>query len=101
MLGLAPLWHILADLIRAPMLQLLLAFVLLSVVISVSQEQRTERALEALRDLTGPRELAIHDGQTERVAGRELVRGDPLLLAEMAPPLPTPLPTPTRSRVPR
>ncbi|WP_310386144.1 cation-translocating P-type ATPase [Roseateles sp.] len=95
------LWHILADLIREPMLQLLLAagaiylllgdrgealmllaFVLLSVIISVSQEQRTERVLEALRDLTSPRALVIRDGQTERIAGRELVRGDLLLLAE-------------------
>ncbi|MBT9493114.1 MAG: cation-translocating P-type ATPase [Paucibacter sp.] len=94
-------WHILADLIREPMLQLLLAagaiylllgdrgealmllaFVLLSVIISVSQEQRTERVLEALRDLTSPRALVIRDGQTERIAGRELVRGDLLLLAE-------------------
>jgi Ca2+-transporting ATPase len=61
---------------------MLLAFVAASVAISVSQEQRTERVLEALRDLASPRALVLRDGQTLRIAGTEVVRGDLLLLAE-------------------
>ena len=38
--------------------------------------------LEALRDLTSPRALVIRDGAHVRIAGREVVRGDCLLLAE-------------------
>ncbi len=95
------IWHILSDLVREPMLQLLLAagaiylllgdrgealmllaFVLLTVVISVSQEQRTERVLEALRDLTSPRALVLRAGEALRIPGREVVRGDLLLLTE-------------------
>ena len=41
---------------------ILLAFACLSVGITVVQEARTERVLEALRDLTSPRALVIRDG---------------------------------------
>lgn len=61
---------------------LLLAFASLSVVITVVQEARTERVLEALRDLTSPRALVIRDGVRKRIAGREVVRGDFVVLAE-------------------
>ena len=61
---------------------LLLAFASLSVVITVVQEARTERVLEALRDLTRPRALVIRDGERKRIAGREVVRGDLVVLAE-------------------
>ncbi|MBW6506815.1 MAG: cation-translocating P-type ATPase [Rhodobacteraceae bacterium] len=61
---------------------ILLAFACLSVAITVVQEARTERVLEALRDLTSPRALVIRDGARQRIAGREVVRGDLLLLAE-------------------
>ena len=44
--------------------------------ITVVQETRTERVLEALRDLTSPRALVIRDGVRRRIAGREVVRGD-------------------------
>ena len=44
--------------------------------ITVVQEARTERVLEALRDLTSPRALVIRDGERKRIAGREVVRGD-------------------------
>jgi P-type Ca2+ transporter type 2C len=60
----------------------LLVFASLSVVITVVQESRTERVLEALRDLTSPRALVIRDGQQKRIAGREVVRGDLVVLAE-------------------
>jgi Ca2+-transporting ATPase len=61
---------------------ILLGFATLSVVITVVQETRTERVLEALRDLTSPRALVIRDGERKRVAGREVVRGDVVVLAE-------------------
>ena len=55
---------------------ILLAFAMVSIVITVVQETRTERVLEALRDLTSPRALVIRDGERKRIAGREVVRGD-------------------------
>ncbi|WP_207762362.1 cation-translocating P-type ATPase [Niveispirillum lacus] len=61
---------------------ILLAFACLSVGITVVQEARTERVLEALRDLTSPRALVIRDGQRQRIAGRDVVRGDVIVLAE-------------------
>ena len=61
---------------------ILLGFAALSVGITVIQETRTERVLEALRDLTSPRALVIRDGQRKRIAGREVVRGDLVVLAE-------------------
>ena len=42
---------------------ILLAFATLSVAITVVQESRTERVLEALRDLTSPRALVIRGGE--------------------------------------
>ncbi len=60
----------------------LLAFATLSVVITVVQETRTERVLEALRDLTSPRALVIRDGKPRRIPGREVVRGDFFVLSE-------------------
>jgi len=50
--------------------------------ITVVQRARSERALEALRDLSSPRALVIRDGLQRRIAGTEVVRGDVLILAE-------------------
>jgi P-type Ca2+ transporter type 2C len=61
---------------------ILLAFGGMSVLITAVQETRTERVLEALRDLTSPRALVIRDGTPKRIAGREVVRGDFVVLAE-------------------
>jgi Ca2+-transporting ATPase len=61
---------------------ILLAFATLSVSITVVQETRTEHVLEALRDLTSPRALVVRDGERKRIAGREVVRGDVVVLAE-------------------
>ena len=61
---------------------ILLAFACLSVLITVVQEARTERVLDALRDLTSPRALVLRDGERKRIAGREVVRGDLVILAE-------------------
>ena len=41
---------------------ILVAFATMSIAITVVQETRTERVLEALRDLTSPRALVIRDG---------------------------------------
>lgn len=61
---------------------ILLAFACMSVGITAVQEARTERVLEALRDLTSPRALVVRGGTRLRVAGAEVVRGDVIVLAE-------------------
>ena len=61
---------------------ILLVFATLSVVITVVQESRTEHVLEALRDLTSPRALVIRDGERKRIAGRDVVQGDIVVLSE-------------------
>jgi P-type Ca2+ transporter type 2C len=61
---------------------ILLGFVFFIMGIGLYQEGKTEHALEALRDLSSPRALVIRDGQRQRIAGREVVRGDILVLAE-------------------
>ena len=94
-------WRIFGEVIREPMLALLLAggaaYLLLgdlgealillalavfSIAVTVIQETRTEHVLEALRDLSAPRALVIRDGTRVRVAGREVVRGDLLVLEQ-------------------
>ncbi|ESQ85020.1 hypothetical protein AEAC466_04760 [Asticcacaulis sp. AC466] len=61
---------------------ILLIFAILSVMITVFQEARTERVLEALRDLTSPQALVIRDGARLKIPGRDVVRGDLIVLAE-------------------
>jgi Ca2+-transporting ATPase len=60
----------------------LLGFVFVVMAITVVQERRTERAIDALRDLSSPRALVLRAGRRRRIAGREVVRGDIVLLAE-------------------
>ena len=50
---------------------ILMAFAMMSVLITVVQEARTERVLEALRDLTSPRAMVIRNGARTRIPGRE------------------------------
>ncbi len=95
------IFHILLEVVREPMFLMLIAcgllylflgdheealmligFVAVIIGITFYQEQKTERALEALRDLSSPRALVIRDGRQQRVAGREVVRDDILLIAE-------------------
>ncbi len=90
-----------ADVLREPMLLLLVgaalvnlvlaerldgiilgSFVSVVIVISIVQTHKTERALVALRDLSAPRALVIRDGARVRVAGAEVVRGDHVVLVE-------------------
>ena len=61
---------------------MLLGFVFVVIGITLYQERKTERALEALRDLSSPRARVIRGGKQERIAGREVVRGDILILNE-------------------
>ncbi|MCX6603395.1 MAG: cation-translocating P-type ATPase [Acidobacteria bacterium] len=61
---------------------ILLIFVGVVIAITLYQERKTERALEALRDLSSPRALVIRQGQRKRIAGREVVPGDILVLSE-------------------
>ena len=87
------------DVLREPMLALLLAggvaylllgsltealilllFATFSIAVTVIQESRTEHVLESLRDLSAPRALVIRDGIQVRIAGREVVRDDLLVL---------------------
>lgn len=79
LLGGGAVYLLLGDLQEA---LILLAFATLSVGITIVQEARTERVLEALRDLTSPRALVIRDGERKRIAGREVVRGDLVVLGE-------------------
>ncbi len=50
--------------------------------LTLVQERKSQRALEALRDLSAPRALVIRDGVEGRIASREVVRGDLLVLHE-------------------
>ena len=61
---------------------LLLLFASLSVTITIVQESRSERVLEALRNLASPRALVIRDGKKIHVAGRDVVRDDIIVIAE-------------------
>ena len=61
---------------------MLMSFVLVIIGITVYQEQKTERALEALRNLSSPRALVIRDGEQVRIPGREVVTGDLVILVE-------------------
>jgi P-type Ca2+ transporter type 2C len=60
----------------------LLAAVFLVIGITLYQEQKTERALQALRDLSSPRALVVRDGVTKRIAGRDVVQHDIVILRE-------------------
>ncbi|MDO9099790.1 MAG: cation-translocating P-type ATPase [Caldisericota bacterium] len=61
---------------------MLLGFVFVVIGITYVQEKKTENALEALRDLSSPRALVRRDGEWVRIAGRDVVRGDIMMLSE-------------------
>jgi len=61
---------------------MLLSFVFVVLGITFYQERKTERTLEALRDLSSPRALVVRDGKQRRIAGREVVRDDIIILKE-------------------
>ena len=95
------LWQIAAEILREPMFLLLisaggiylllgdisdalmlLGFVMLIIGMTVFEQQKSEKVLEALRDLSSPRAQVRRDGQKLRIAGREVVPGDLLLISE-------------------
>jgi P-type Ca2+ transporter type 2C len=95
------LWMVVLGLVREPMTLLLLicgalylvlgdavesaillSFVVFILGITLLQDRKAERALEALRDLASPRALVIRDGERRRIAGCEVVRDDLVVLAE-------------------
>ncbi len=60
----------------------LLSAIVVIITITFYQYRKTERALEALRSLSSPRALVIRDGKEVRIAGREVVPGDVVMLHE-------------------
>lgn len=79
LLGAAAVSFLLAELWEA---LVLLLSVLLVTFLSLYQQRKTDNALAALRQLSAPRGLVLRDGIPVRVPGREVVRGDVMLLAE-------------------
>ena len=60
----------------------LMVFIVIAIGITLFQQQKSERAIEALKDLSSPRALVIRDGDTQRISGREVTVGDVLVLEE-------------------
>jgi len=96
-----PIFAIFFDVVKEPMLLLLLgssvvylflgevndaimlsSFVFVVIGITFYQERKTERTLEALRNLSSPRALVIRGGIQKRISGREVVRDDIIVLRE-------------------
>ena len=79
LLACGALYMVLGDAQEALML---LGFVFVVMGMSFVQQRRSERSLDALRDLSSPQALVQRDGLLRRIAARELVLGDIVLLAE-------------------
>jgi Ca2+-transporting ATPase len=79
LIGTASVYVLLGDATEAAAM---VAAVLGIIGITFYQERKAERALDALRDLASPRALVIRDGERRRIAGREVVRGDLVVLSE-------------------
>ena len=79
LLAAATLYLLFGDLIEGVSL---FAAVVIMLALTLYQEGKTERAIEALRDLTSPQARVVRDGQPTRIAGRDVVEGDIILLAE-------------------
>jgi len=61
---------------------MLLFFVVVVVGITFYQERKSERALDALKNLSSPRALVIRNGKQRRIPGREVVNEDIIILRE-------------------
>ena len=79
LLGGGAVYLLLGEPIDATVLAL---FATLSISISIIQETRSERVLESLRSLASPRALVMRDGTRQRIAGRDVVPGDIIILVE-------------------
>ncbi len=73
------LYLILGDLQEGLML---LGFVFVIMGIEFYQQKKTEKALDALKDLASPRALVIRDGIEKRIPGKEVVTDDLVILQE-------------------
>jgi Ca2+-transporting ATPase len=79
LVGCGAIYMVLGDRNEALML---LGFVFVVMGITFVQERRTERSLDALRDLASPQATVVRGGLTRKLPGRELVCDDLVLLAE-------------------
>jgi P-type Ca2+ transporter type 2C len=79
LVGAGVVYVLLGDPVEAAVL-LVAIFVIIG--ITLYQERKTERALQALRDLSSPRALIIREGTRKRIPGREVVEGDLLVISE-------------------
>ena len=79
LLAASAIYFVLGDIGEALML---VGSAITTVAVAIVQESRTERVLEALRDLTSPRALVVRGGISKRIPGREVVRRDIIVLAE-------------------
>lgn len=61
---------------------MLLGFVFVIMGITIYQEGKSERAIDALRDLSSPRALVIRSGIHKRISGKEVVRDDIIIIRE-------------------
>lgn len=75
----AVIYFFLGDLQEAIVLT---ASVVIVISIELFQEHKTEKALEALKNLSSPRALVIRNGEQIRIPGREVVTDDLIILAE-------------------
>jgi Ca2+-transporting ATPase len=75
----AVIYFFLGDLQEAIVLT---ASVVIVMSIELFQERKTEKALEALKNLSSPRALVIRNGEQIRIPGREVVTDDLIVLAE-------------------
>ena len=73
------LYLLLGDVVEALVLGVSVVFV---ISLSVHQAGKSERALDALRDLSSPRAAVVRDGLLTRIAARGLVVGDIVMLGE-------------------
>lgn len=95
------IWRIAMDVVKEPMFLLLISCgvlymllgdyregailvsaTLIIIFITFYQSQKTEKALAALKNMSSPRALVIRNGSEIRIPGREVVRGDLMVLQE-------------------
>lgn len=79
LIGASTIYLVLGD-VREALVLFASVFVVMG--IAFYQERKTERALEALRELASPRAKVLRDGEWQSVAGREVVVGDLALVKE-------------------
>jgi P-type Ca2+ transporter type 2C len=79
LLGAAVIYFVLGDLKEG---LLLVGSVGVVLGITLYQEIKAERSLEALRNLSSPRAMVLRGGERKRIPGRDVVRGDVVFLSE-------------------